>query len=194
MTKEICQVMWPWTLSMVQKVLFSLWEESLLQHESIKMELDHMTDKGIITPVREPTDWVNQMCVQYRKNGKLCLDPRVLNDNLKSEKTQQPILNEIRPELSSSCVFSKLDLREGYFHCILDEKSIYMTTFATPVICQWWYFPKKIDWGARRTWGCGMYRRWCCGSGVWQCWTWLPSQKITGTMWEHGYKTKSRKM
>ena len=33
--------------------------------KSIKMELDHMTDKGIITPVREPTDWVNQISVQY---------------------------------------------------------------------------------------------------------------------------------
>ena len=53
----ICQVMWPWTLSMGQKVLFSLREERLLQHESL-------------SGVREPTDWVNQMSVQYRKNGK----------------------------------------------------------------------------------------------------------------------------
>ena len=54
-----------------------------------------------------------------------------------------------------------------------------MTTFATYslwqisvhkitiwVICKWRYFPKKIDWGARRTWECGGYRQWYCGSRV----------------------------
>ena len=107
--------------------------EPIATKPAIKKELDRMVARDIITPVNEPTDWVNQMSVQYRKNGKIriCLDPRPLNKVLKSEHYQQPVLEEVLPELSKARVFSKLDLREGYFHCELDENSSYLTTFAT---------------------------------------------------------------
>lgn len=69
-----------------------------------------MVKRDIITPVTEPTEWVNQMSVQYRKTGKLriCLDPTPLNKVLKSEKYPLPVLDEILPELSQARVFSMM--------------------------------------------------------------------------------------
>ena len=40
-------------------------------------------------------------------------------------------MDNILPELSNAKVFSKFDLRNGYWHCILDEESSYLTTFQT---------------------------------------------------------------
>ena len=42
-----------------------------------------------------------------------------------------PIMDDILPEPSNAKVFSKFDLRNGYWHRVLDESS-YLTTFQTP--------------------------------------------------------------
>ena len=43
-----------------------------------------------------------------------------------------PIIEDILPELSEAKIFSKFDLRNGYWHCNLDEESSNLTTFQTP--------------------------------------------------------------
>ena len=44
-------------------------------------KLQDMQDKGIITPVTEPTDWVSSLAYSWKANGDLrvCLDPKDLN-------------------------------------------------------------------------------------------------------------------
>ena len=44
-------------------------------------KLQDMQDKGIITPVMEPTDWVSSLAYSWKANGDLrvCLDPKDLN-------------------------------------------------------------------------------------------------------------------
>ena len=53
--------------------------------KSVKKELDKMTEKEVIAPVLEPTEWVSQMVATRKKNGdiRICLDPRDLNCALK---------------------------------------------------------------------------------------------------------------
>ena len=41
-------------------------------------------------------------------------------------------MDEILPELSQAKVFSTVDLRSGYWHCVLDHESSLLTTFSTP--------------------------------------------------------------
>ena len=43
----------------------------------VKAEIEHLTIRGILIPVSEPTEWVNQMAVVRKSNGQLriCLDP-----------------------------------------------------------------------------------------------------------------------
>ena len=42
-----------------------------------------------------------------------------------------PVLDDVLHEMSESRVFTKCDLSSGYWHCVLDEKSSYLTTFQT---------------------------------------------------------------
>ena len=102
--------------------------------EPLRTQLDKLVKLGVIEPVDEPTDWVNQITIATKKNGSLriCIDPRSLNQVLKRERYQLPVLDDILPDLSKAKVFSKVDLSHGYWHCVLDEESSLLTTFATP--------------------------------------------------------------
>ena len=87
----------------------------------------------MIVPVDEPNDWVSQMSVAEKKSGlRICIDPRPLNEVLKSEHYKLPVQEDFLPELSQACKFSVCDLKSGYLHCELDHSSSLLTTFATP--------------------------------------------------------------
>ena len=43
-----------------------------------------------------------------------------------------PVIDDILPDLGQAKVFSKIDLQNGYWHCVLDKKSSYLTTIITP--------------------------------------------------------------
>ncbi|GFS21258.1 polyprotein [Elysia marginata] len=74
------------------------------------------------------------MAVVEKKNGavRICIDPQPLNKALKREHYKMPILDDLLPELQSSRLFSKLDVREAFYHVKLDEKSADLTTMITP--------------------------------------------------------------
>ena len=102
--------------------------------DDLKEELNRYVAQGILAPVEEPTPWVSSLAVATKKSGALrvCIDPRPLNEALKRETYQIPVLDEILPELSQAKVFSTVDLRSGYWHCVLDQESNLLTTFAKP--------------------------------------------------------------
>ena len=97
-------------------------------------KLQDLVDKDVLAPVDQPTAWVSQYVVATKKSGdlRICIDPGPLNKALKREHYQIPVIDDIMPELSKARVFSKLDLRNGYWHCELDEPSSLLTTFQTP--------------------------------------------------------------
>ena len=53
----------------------------------LKDELDQLTEKGVIAPVNEPTEWVSALALATKKSGELriCIDPRPLNKALRRE-------------------------------------------------------------------------------------------------------------
>ena len=65
--------------------------------DSLRDELDRYTKLGIIAPVEEPTPRVSSRAVATTKSGALreCIDPRPLNEALKRETYQIPVLDEI---------------------------------------------------------------------------------------------------
>ena len=101
--------------------------------EDLRDKLTRYVEQGILAPVEEPTPWVSSLAVATKKSGapRVCIDPRPLNEALKRETYQIPILDEILPELSQAKVFSTVDLCSGYWHCILDHESSLLTTFST---------------------------------------------------------------
>ena len=63
----------------------------------LKVELDSMVERGIVTPVTEPTPWVSQLVVANKPNGKIrvCIDPKYLRRALQREHYTMPILDDV---------------------------------------------------------------------------------------------------
>lgn len=116
--------------------------------ERFKKEIDRLQNLGVIAQVDRPTPWVSSVVVATKKSGalRICIDPRPLNAALKRERYQRPILDDILPELGQAKIFSTVDLRSGYWHCVLDEESSVLPTFATPFErYRWCRLPFKLS-------------------------------------------------
>lgn len=99
----------------------------------LKAELGRLVELGVLAPVEEPTPWVNQMVAATKKDGsiRVCIDPRELNKALQREHYTMPVLDDVLHDLSESRLFTKADLKSGYWHVVLDEESSKLTTFQT---------------------------------------------------------------
>ena len=100
----------------------------------LEKQLKRMVDLDIIESVQKPTDWVNELVLVEKPNGKLrvCLDPRPLNKAIKREHLHLPTAKEIFSKVSGASYFSKLDASSGYWQIKVDEQSSNLLTFGTP--------------------------------------------------------------
>ncbi len=114
----------------------------------LRRSLDRLVEKGVLVPVTEPTEWVSQMAVVHKRDGKLriCIDPQPLNAALNREHYRLPVLDDVLPKLKDSKVFSKLDVREAYWHVRLDDSSSRLTTMITPFGRYMW---KRLPFGLK---------------------------------------------
>ena len=89
-----------------------------------------------------------KMAFVHKPSGKLliCIDPQPLNEALKCEHYRQPVLDDVLPKLRDAKVFSKLDVREAYWHVKLDEESSKLTTMITPFGRYQW---KRLPFGLK---------------------------------------------
>ena len=62
----------------------------------------------------------------------LCIDSRPLNKALKREHYKLPTLDDVLPEFKDANIFTKLDVKEAFWHIKLDEESSKLTTMITP--------------------------------------------------------------
>ena len=101
---------------------------------SVKAEIETLLSRGILVKVEEPTEWVNQMTVVTKRSGglRICIDPQPLNKALCREHFKLPTFDDVLPQLENAKVFSKLDVKEAYWHVRLDEESSQLTTMITP--------------------------------------------------------------
>jgi transposase InsO family protein len=88
------------------------------------------------------------MAVVHKRDGKLriCIDPQPLNAALKREHYRLPVLDDVLPKLKDAKVFSKLDVREAYWHVRLDDSSSRLTTMITPFGRYMW---KRLPFGLK---------------------------------------------
>ena len=102
--------------------------------EKLKCKLKDMEKAKVIVKVDKPTEWVSRMVAATKGNGDLrvCIDPQALNRTLMRERHPLLVIDDILPEISKARVFSKMDLKNAFWHCVLDEESSYLTTFQTP--------------------------------------------------------------
>lgn len=101
----------------------------------VKAELDSMQQKGVITAVSEPTDWVSSMVATHKKDKKeirLCINPKDLNTALKRPHYPMRSVEEVATQMSGATVFSVLDAKSSFWQIKLDRESSMLTTFSTP--------------------------------------------------------------
>ena len=87
--------------------------------EKVKSKLIELEQQKVICKVDEPTEWVSRMVAASKKNStdiRLCIDPQQLNKAVLREMHPLPIIDDVLPELANAKVFSKFDLRNGYWH------------------------------------------------------------------------------
>ena len=102
--------------------------------DKVKDEIDTLVKRGILLPVHQPSSWVNQMAIVEKKNGKIrvCIDPQPLNKVLHREHFKLPTFDDIRPHFQNAKIFSKMDVKEAFWHVKLDETDSFLTTMITP--------------------------------------------------------------
>ena len=105
-----------------------------LVKKKLRLELKKMEANGVIRPVTQHTDWCSSPAFSTKKDGSLriCIDPKKLNQSLKRCPHKIPTLEELNTEFADARVFSKLDVKAGYWSVHLDPDSQLLTTFRTP--------------------------------------------------------------
>ena len=90
----------------------------------VEKELKRMVDLDRIEPVEEPTDWVNELVIVKKLNGKLRirLDSWPVNQAIKREHLHLATAEQLFFQVSGAKYFSKLDASSGY--CQLSIKDI----------------------------------------------------------------------
>ena len=102
-------------------------------HTEVKAELDAMVKKRVFEAVDTPTPWESNMVVAKKPNGKLriCIGPQRLNEALQKESYLMPTLEDVLPQFKNARLFSVVDLKAGYWHVNLAEKSSLLTCMNT---------------------------------------------------------------
>ena len=97
--------------------------------------MKRLCEKGTIRPVTQPTEWLSNMLVKEKPNGKLliCIDPsQTINKTIKRPKYTIPTIKEKLPLLTKAKVFAFVDVSEAFHTIVLDEKSSILATFQGP--------------------------------------------------------------
>ena len=64
--------------------------------EILKNEIDCLTQRKVISPIQEPTDWISSMIAAKKPDGniRLCIDPHYLNLASNGSHYPLPVIEE----------------------------------------------------------------------------------------------------
>ena len=105
----------------------------LARREAVAKEIDYMVQQGIWEKA-EKSSWAHQMVTVMKPNGqpRITTDLSPLNQYVVPERYPLPNVKDLFLELSGATVFTKLDLKKGYFHIQLSPESRSLTATITP--------------------------------------------------------------
>src|SRR3954470_2159060 len=104
---------------------------SVYELKELKKHLGEQLQKGFIQP--SSSSWGAPVLFVEKKDRsqRLCVDYRSLNEVTIKNKYPLPRINDFFDQLEGACVFSKIDLRSGYFQLKIREQDIPKTAFTT---------------------------------------------------------------
>ena len=90
-----------------------------------------MVDKGFIKP--STSSWGAPILFVQKKDGtlRLCIDYRQLNRVTIKNRYMLPRIDDLVDQLRGACVFSKIDLRSGYYQLKIRNEDVPKTAFRT---------------------------------------------------------------
>ncbi|KAG8472702.1 hypothetical protein CXB51_034564 [Gossypium anomalum] len=99
--------------------------------KELKAQLQELTDKGFARPSFSP--WGAPVLFVKKKDGtmRLCIDYRQLNKVTIKNKYPLPRIDDLFDQLKGASVFSKIDLRSGYYQLRVRDSDIPKTAFRT---------------------------------------------------------------
>ncbi|KAM1564582.1 hypothetical protein ACFX10_038851 [Malus domestica] len=97
----------------------------------LKVQLQELVDKCFIQPSTSP--WGAPVLFVRKKNGtlRLCIDYRQLNRVTIKNRYPLPCIDDLFDQLRGACVFSKIDLRSGYYQLKIKNEDVLKTAFRT---------------------------------------------------------------
>ena len=104
---------------------------SLPESAELKEQLTQLLDQGFIHPSISP--WSTPVLFNRKKDGtlRLCIDYRGLNQVTVKNKYAIPRMDELLDRLHGASIFSKIDLKSGYYQIRINEQDIPKTGFNT---------------------------------------------------------------
>ncbi|KAM2086619.1 hypothetical protein ACFX1R_024133 [Malus domestica] len=104
---------------------------ALAELRELKVQLQELVDKGFIQPSTSP--WGAPVLFVRKKDGtlRLCIDYRQLNQVTIKNRYPLPRIDDLFDQLKGAYVFSKIDLRSGYYQLKIKNENVPKTTFRT---------------------------------------------------------------
>ena len=99
--------------------------------KELKSQLQELLDKGFIRPSVSP--WGAPILFVKKKDGtlRMCIDYRQINKVTVKNKYPLPRIEDLFDQLKGAGVFSKIDLRSGYYQLRVKEVDVLKTAFRT---------------------------------------------------------------
>ncbi|KAK5773358.1 hypothetical protein PVK06_049664 [Gossypium arboreum] len=99
--------------------------------KELKTQLQELTDRGFARPSFSP--WGAPVLFVKKKDGtmRMCIDYRQLNKVTIKNKYPLPRIDDLFDQLKGASVFSKIDLRSGYYQLRVRDSDIPKTAFRT---------------------------------------------------------------
>ncbi|KAL4367743.1 hypothetical protein GQ457_05G022050 [Hibiscus cannabinus] len=102
-----------------------------IELKELKKQLEELQNKGFIQPSTSP--WGAPVLFVKKKDGsmRLCIDYRQLNRVTIKNKYPLPRIEDLFYQLRDASVFSKIDLRSGYYQMKVKDADVPKTAFRT---------------------------------------------------------------
>ncbi|KAL4340738.1 hypothetical protein GQ457_08G035780 [Hibiscus cannabinus] len=102
-----------------------------IELKELKKQLEELQNKGFIRPSTSP--WCAPVLFVKKKDGsmRLCTDYRQLNRVTIKNKYPLPRIEDLFDQLRDASVFSKIDLRSGYYQMKVKDVDVPKTSFRT---------------------------------------------------------------
>ncbi|CAI7821883.1 unnamed protein product [Closterium sp. NIES-54] len=97
----------------------------------MKKQIEYLLDKGLIRPSTSPYGAPVFFTPKPDISLRMCIDYRALNKQTIKNKYPIPRIDDLLDQLRGATVFSKLDLRSGYWQIRMADNSIHKTEIRT---------------------------------------------------------------